>query len=44
VIASNDPFGAGLEFAQSAFRHACDVCRWDPPLPASAEGHPPPVR
>jgi Family of unknown function (DUF5996) len=44
VIASNDPFGAGLEFAQSAFRHACDVCRWDPRLPASAEGHPPPVR
>jgi hypothetical protein len=32
-----------LAFARSAFRHACDVCEWDPPLAASAEGTPPPV-
>lgn len=38
-----DPHGAGLEFARSAFRHACLVCDWDPALPASAEGRPPPV-
>jgi hypothetical protein len=32
-----------LAFARSAFRHACVVCEWDPPLLASAEGSPPPV-
>ena len=32
-----------LEFARSAFRHACAVCEWDPALAASAEGTPPPV-
>ena len=31
------------EFARSAFTHACAVCGWDPALPASAEGEPPPV-
>ncbi len=41
--ASPDPHAAGLEFARSAFRHACVVCDWDPALPASAEGTPPPV-
>jgi hypothetical protein len=40
---SPDPHGAALEFARSAFRHACVVCGWDPALPASAEGRPPPV-
>jgi hypothetical protein len=39
-----DPHAAALEFARSAFRHACLVCDWDPALPASAEGSPPPVR
>jgi hypothetical protein len=39
-----DPHAAALEFARSAFRHACLVCEWDPALPASAEGSPPPVR
>jgi hypothetical protein len=39
-----DPHAAALEFARSAFRHACLVCGWDPALPASAEGKPPPVR
>jgi Family of unknown function (DUF5996) len=43
ACASPDPRGAGLEFARSAFRHACLVCDWDPTLAASAEGTPPPV-
>jgi hypothetical protein len=43
VLAASDPHAAGLEFARSAFRHACLVCEWDPALPASAEGSPPPV-
>jgi hypothetical protein len=38
-----DPHGAALSFARSAFRHACDVCKWNPGLAASAEGTPPPV-
>jgi Family of unknown function (DUF5996) len=32
-----------LEFARSAFRHACAVCEWDESLAATAEGTPPPV-
>jgi hypothetical protein len=43
VCASSDPHREGLEFARSAFRHACVVCEWDPALLASAEGTPPPV-
>src|SRR5215210_7645254 len=42
--ASADPHAAALEFARSAFRHACVVCAWDPALAASAEGTPPPIR
>jgi hypothetical protein len=38
------PHEAALEFARSAFRHACGVCEWDPALLASTEGAPPPVR
>ncbi len=38
-----DPAGAALEFARSAFRHACEVCAWDPALAASADSRPPPV-
>jgi Family of unknown function (DUF5996) len=38
-----DPHAFALEFAHSAFRHACAVCEWDPTLAASAEGTPPPV-
>ncbi|MGD0808730.1 MAG: DUF5996 family protein [Acidimicrobiales bacterium] len=34
---------SGLDFALSAFRHACTVCHWDPTLLASAEGTPPPI-
>ena len=43
VCSSPDPHAVGLEFARSAFRHACAVCDWDPVLPASTEGTPPPV-
>jgi hypothetical protein len=43
VRASPDPHALALEFLHSAFRHACEVCEWDPALPASAEGSPPPV-
>jgi hypothetical protein len=40
---SSNPHALALEFARSAFRHSCAVCGWDPALPASAEGIPPPV-
>ncbi|MBV9006597.1 MAG: hypothetical protein JO181_18170 [Solirubrobacterales bacterium] len=43
VRASSDPSAFALEFARSAFRHACQVCVWDPSLAATAEGIPPPV-
>jgi hypothetical protein len=39
-----DPRAQALEFARSAFQHACRVCAWDPALAATAEGSPPPVR
>jgi len=41
--ATADPHAAALDFARSAFRHACEVCEWDLVLAASAEGTPPPV-
>jgi Family of unknown function (DUF5996) len=41
---SPDPRALALEFARSAFRHACQVCGWDPQLAATAEGVPPPIR
>ena len=44
VRAAADPEAAALEFARSAFRHACASCQWDPGLAASAAGTPPPVR
>jgi hypothetical protein len=37
------PHAVALEFARSAFLHACLVCDWHPALGASAEGSPPPV-
>jgi hypothetical protein len=43
VRAGDDPHPFALEFARSAFRHACLVCGWDEALAASAEGTPPPV-
>jgi hypothetical protein len=44
VRMADDPHGRALQFARSAFQHACVVCDWDPALPASALGTPPPVR
>jgi len=44
VRSAANPHAAALEFARSAFRHACAVCEWDPALSASAEDTPPPVR
>jgi hypothetical protein len=41
---SPDPHALALEFTRSAFRHACEVCEWDPALAATAEGVPPPIR
>jgi hypothetical protein len=38
-----DAHAVALEFARSAFRHACAVCEWDPGLAASADAIPPPV-
>lgn len=43
VRASSHPHEFALEFARSAFRHACVVCAWEPALLASAEGTPPPI-
>jgi Family of unknown function (DUF5996) len=43
VCAQPDPFGAALEFARAAFRHACSVCGWDLHLAASIDATPPPV-
>ena len=43
VVASPDPHAAALEFARSAFQHSCTVCEWDPALPASMQGKPPPI-
>ncbi len=40
---SPNPHALALDFARSAFRHACLVCEWDPALPASIDGTPPPV-
>jgi hypothetical protein len=44
VRSTEDPRAGALEFARTAFRHACRVCEWDPALAATAEGSPPPVR
>ncbi len=43
VRAAADPHAFALEFAHSAFLYSCSVCDWDPQLPASTEGTPPPV-
>jgi hypothetical protein len=43
VVAGRDPHRSALEFARSAFQHSCTVCGWDPALPASARGDPPPI-
>ena len=41
---SPDPHALALEFARSAFRHACAICGWDPALAATADSIPPPIR
>jgi hypothetical protein len=43
IRSEDDPYTAAVTFARSAFQHACRVCEWDPQLPASAAGTPPPV-
>jgi hypothetical protein len=43
ICSASDPHAVALEFAHSAFQHACAVCDWDPTLAASADGIPPPV-
>jgi hypothetical protein len=43
IRSSPDPRIPALEFAHSAFQQGCAVCEWDPALPASAAGNPPPV-
>jgi hypothetical protein len=43
VRSSAHPHASALQFARSAFAHACVACEWDPQLAASAEGNPPPV-
>ena len=43
VCAAADPHAFALEFARSAFQHSCTLCGWDPALPASAAGTPPPI-
>jgi hypothetical protein len=42
--AAPDPRAAAVEFANSAFQHACRVSGWDPALPGSTAGRPPPIR
>ena len=43
VRASPDPRALALEFARTAFRHACAICAWDHGLAVSADGIPPPI-
>jgi Family of unknown function (DUF5996) len=43
LSSSADPHATALDFARSAFRHACLVCEWDATLAGSAEGTPPPL-
>jgi hypothetical protein len=43
VRSSPNPRAVALEFARSAFTHACTACGWDGALAASAEGSPPPL-
>jgi hypothetical protein len=43
VAASADSHATALEFGRSVVAHACTRCEWDPALPASVGGEPPPV-
>jgi hypothetical protein len=44
VRTAKNPRAAAVEFAHSAFHHACLACAWSTDLLASTEGSPPPVR
>jgi uncharacterized protein DUF5996 len=44
VRAEEYPSALALEFAHSAYGHACEVCGWDQALAGSGEGRPPPIR
>ncbi len=44
VLSDPDPHALAVGFGRSAFLHACQVCNWDPALPASVDGTPPPIR
>jgi hypothetical protein len=43
VRAAEDPHAFALQFARSAYAHACSICDWDRALADSGEGVPPPV-
>ena len=43
IRTAENPHALALEFAHSAFDHACTVCEWDPVLAKSAEGVPPAI-
>ena len=43
VRTAGDPHAMAVQFARSAFQHACAACSWDPALAASAQSSPPPV-
>jgi hypothetical protein len=43
VRAKEEPSSLALEFAHSAYGHACSVCGWDPALAGSGVGRPPPI-
>lgn len=43
IRSSSDPHALALEFARSAYRHACIACQWDGELAATLECKPPPV-
>ncbi|MFZ0043572.1 MAG: DUF5996 family protein [Solirubrobacteraceae bacterium] len=44
VCASADPRAAAVQFARSAFAHACEACEWPSALAATMAGSPPPIR
>ena len=41
VRSAPSPGGLVLDFARWVLRRACEVCGWDPALPAGVEGTPP---
>jgi hypothetical protein len=43
IRSSEDPHALALDFAHSAYGHACRVCAWEPVLAGSGQGDPPPI-